>query len=206
MNIDCTLIGDGSSDKMLIPSIKWLLQEYFPQKAINIEYADLRPILPKKASLEEKICLAIELFPCDLLFVHRDVEKETYQKRQEEIDIALKKVQCSIPKTVSVIPCRMSEAWLIIDANAIRIASGNPNGKISLNLPNINQLETLPNPKRDLEVLLKNATELNKKRLKRFNVHYAIHRVAENISDYSPLRKLSAFQALESQIEQLNLD
>jgi len=91
MNIDCTLIGDGSSDKMLIPSIKWLLQEYFPQKAINIEYADLRPILSKKASLEEKICLAIELFPCDLLFIHRDVEKETYQKRQEEIDMALKK-------------------------------------------------------------------------------------------------------------------
>ena len=206
MNIDCTLIGDGSSDKMLIPSIKWLLQEYFPQKAINIEYADLRPILSKKASLEEKICLAIELFPCDLLFIHRDVEKETYQKRQEEIDMALKKRQCSIPKTVSVIPCRMSEAWLIINAEAIRVASGNPNGKINLNLPNINQLEALTNPKRDLEILIKNATELNKKRLKRFKVHYAIHRVAENITDYSPLRNLSAFQALELQIEQLNFD
>jgi len=34
-----------------------------------------------------------------------------------------------------------------------------------------------------------------------FNVHYAVHLVAENIKDYSPLRELSAFREFEKDLK-----
>lgn len=40
-DIDCTLLCDGSSDKMLIPAIKWLLIEHNPDIAFNFEYATI---------------------------------------------------------------------------------------------------------------------------------------------------------------------
>lgn len=205
MNLNCTLLGDGSSDKMLIPVLKWLMYQHFPDTAINIELADLRPLLPsKKVSLEKKICLAIDLFPCDLLFIHRDVEKKTYEKRHSEINKATMNVACDLPVNIPVIPCRMSEAWLLIDEEAIRFAAGNPKGKVKLDLPKLRKLEELPDPKRDLIQLIKTATELNKRRLKHFKPHSAIHRVADNIKDYSPLRELPAFSALENLIQKLD--
>jgi len=56
-----------------------------------------------------------------------------------------------------------------------------------------------------LKTLLKEASELNKRRLKNFNSHFAIHWLAEIIDDYSKLRQLSAFQSLESEIKKLKL-
>ena len=38
--IDFTLIGDGPSDKCLIPVLKWLLRRHFPGIPINGDWAD----------------------------------------------------------------------------------------------------------------------------------------------------------------------
>jgi len=147
--------------------------------------------------------MSLELYECDLLFVHRDAEKETIQSREQEISEAIANAPCIVPTIVTVIPCKMSEAWLLINEEAIRMASGNPNGKTPLNLPNIRTLESLNDPKEHLISLLKSATELNKRRLKRFNAYLAIHYLSESIEDYSPLRNLDAFVHLENQIRNL---
>jgi hypothetical protein len=39
---------------------------------------------------------------------------------------------------VCVVPVRMMEAWLLIDEMAIRRVAGNPNGRIPIELPVLN--------------------------------------------------------------------
>ncbi len=40
MELKFTLIGDGTSDKVLINIIKWLLDDLYPTIPIRIEFAD----------------------------------------------------------------------------------------------------------------------------------------------------------------------
>ena len=204
--MDCTLLSEGSSDRMLIPAIKWLLDNHFPNTPFNIEYADLRGSAKNQISLPEKICLALELYPCDILFVHRDTDRDSYVLREGEILSALEVAECSTPKVIPVIPSKMSEAWLLIDENALKLASGNPNGKILIKLPKLNSIESIANPKGTLIDLLKRATGLSNRRRRSFNPNLAIHNLAENIIDYSPLRSLNSFQLLENNIKELKLE
>lgn len=108
-----------------------------------------------------------------------------------------------MPPVVSVIPARMQEAWLLFDELAVRTAAGNPRANQRLQLPNINKLEQLPDPKEILHGLLYEASGLTGRRLKQFSVHERVHRVSELIDDFSPLRALSTFQALKADIQQI---
>ena len=71
------------------------------------------------------------------------------------------------------------------------------------NLPSVNRLENLPDPKAELHERLKQASNLRGRRLKRFPVNQRARRVAEFINDFSPLRALSAFTALEKDVRQI---
>jgi hypothetical protein len=52
-----------------------------------------------------------------------------------------------------------------------------------------------------LHDLLKKASGLKGRNLKRFNVDKAVHLVVENIEDFSPLRKLEAFKIFETDLK-----
>jgi len=145
------------------------------------------------------------LYPCDLLFVHRDAERASPESRLAEIADALKKARSRIdlPPAVCVVPVRMQEAWLLFDVQAIRKAAGNPNGRAVLNLPRVGDLETKPNPKKLLNELLCRASELKGRHLKRFKRSIAPARVAEFIDDFGPLRDLCAFKKLEDDIKEI---
>jgi hypothetical protein len=97
----------------------------------------------------------------------------------------------------------MLEAWLLFSEDSIRKAAGNPNGKVSLNLPSLRRLEDRPDPKRDLHDALRIASELHGRRLKKFRPRQAFWRVVEFLDDFSPLRSLSAFAAFEESIRQI---
>jgi hypothetical protein len=198
-----TLLADGPSDKALIPIITWLLRVYFPDRAIQSEWADLWRLPRRPTSLAEKIERSIELYPCDLLFVHRDAEREPRDVRVNEINEAINEASTSIPSTVCVIPVRMQEAWLLFDQAAIRRAAGNPNGHQLLRLPPIDRVERLPNPKRILHSLLREASGLSGRRRARLQVGFYAARVSEFITDFTPLRALAAFDALEADIKAL---
>ena len=173
--------------------------------AIQAEWADLRSLKYPPHKLEEKIRNAIHYYPSDILFIHRDAENQTSEKRVYEIQKALRIVLRHVnpPPHVCVVPVRMTETWLLCNEQALRIASGNSRGNLSLNLPSLSSLEKLPNPKKRLYESIKTASELKGRRLRRLPVKEYAARVAELIEDFSPLRQLSAFKKLEEDIIQM---
>jgi hypothetical protein len=200
-----TLVCDGSSDQALLPLISWSLREQGVTSAIHPAWANLTTLRHPPVSLEGKIRAAMQLYPCDLLFVHRDSEAQTIARRQGEIEEALDEVFRAgggrVP-AVCVVPRRMTEAWLLISEPVIRAASGNPNGHVPLPMPDPNRLEQLPDPKETLFTLLRTASELHGRRLRGLRVHRLVHRIVELIDDFSPLRILPAFTAFEAQLEE----
>ncbi len=91
----------------------------------------------------------------------------------------------------------MMETWLLINENAIRKAAGNRNSKILLNIPTLNKLESILQPKDFLRNLISDASELSGRNLKKLNLSQAIHNLAEYIEDFQPLRTLQSFQVFE---------
>jgi hypothetical protein len=199
-----TLLSDGSSDEALLPILTWILRAYLPNRPIDPQWADLRHLRQPPRGLPERIEASVRLYPCDLLFVHRDAEHAPRETRCMEIHTAIEatRQRRQIPPHIPVVPVRMSEAWLLFDERAIRRAAGNPNGCKPLPLPSIAELEGLPNPKALLNDLLCMASGLHGRHLKRFSESRAIFRIADFARDFTPLRALPAFQALESDVRQ----
>lgn len=195
-----TLLSDGSSDRMLMPVIDWLLYKYCSDLSVESNWADLArlPLPPK--TLPDRIVAALDLYPCDIFFIHRDAEKESLETRLQQIAAALEGL--STPPVVCVIPVRMQEAWLMFDESAIRKAAGNPRGATKLNIPKTKVVDRLPDPKEVLYDLLRTASELKGTRLKRLNPGKCAHLLAQSIEDFSPLRIQPSFQSLEEQLKQ----
>ena len=198
-----TLIADGSSDRALVPVLTWLLRQYWGHVPIQPEFSDLRRLRNPPRSLPQRIDRSIELYPCDLLFVHRDAERESVEKRREEIREALERSERgrTLP-TICVVPVRMQEAWLLIDESALKKAAGNPTSRQNLPMPDVRRLEDLPDPKRILGDLLREASGFRGRRLKKFNrdLSKCVQRVAQRIDDFGLLRGLAAFRELERQV------
>ncbi len=97
-------------------------------------------------------------------------------------------------------PVRMTEAWRLIDEAAIRRASGNPSGQVSLAMPRLRELEEVANPKSVLQDLLVDSSQFTGRRREKFKRDLANHvkRVADLISDFAQLRQLSAFRDFEN--------
>ena len=93
----------------------------------------------------------------------------------------------------------MTEAWLLIDEEAIRKAADNPNGTVGLSLPPLNQLEKVADPKVVLRKSLIQASAKSGRRLHRFKqeISWRVQRVADLIEDFDRLRRLEAFRAFE---------
>jgi hypothetical protein len=195
-----TLLSDGSSDRALMPVLRWLLREH-SQKDFQSQWADLRGQRQPPKSLSERIQAALTLYPCDLLFVHRDAEKVDRETRVAEI----RKHLLGVPgqTAICVVPVRMQEAWFLFDEAALRLAADNPRGRMPLSLPPFDHLEALANPKGILCDLLITASGLRAGRLHRFLPGARIHRLSELIEDFSPLRQLAAFRALEEDVKDI---
>ena len=202
MNI--TLVTEGTSDAALIPHIRWLLRQNGISNPIEVNWADLRH-LPKSSEikgLSKKISLALELYPCDFLFIHRDSDNTSVEEREAEILNAIKDIERIKPNYfVCVIPVRETEAWLLFDENAIRRAAGNPNGDEPLELPKLKDIENLADPKQLLNDKLKIASGRKGRRLAKFNVGHSVILISEFIEDFSPLRSLPAFNRLETMVK-----
>lgn len=196
-----TFLTDGISDQALIPILTWTLRQQGVRIAIQPEWADLRRLPQAKRTLADRIALSIEYYPCDLLFVHRDAERESRQVRITEIHKAIANLSAPVPvPIICVVPVRMQEAWLLFDETAIRVAAGNPNGKAPLDLPPVANLENLPDPKDILHDLLRQASGLSGRRLKKFVASKEARRVTDFIDDFSLLRRLPAFNAFEDEV------
>jgi hypothetical protein len=190
---------------VLIPHLTWLLKEAGITLPIVSDWADFSRFRERPNRLTEKIKKSIEFYPCDLLFIHRDAERESPENRRNEIENAVSNLDQNSDKPlfICVIPVRMSEAWLLFDENAIRRASGNSDGRARLNLPRLRNIETLPDPKETLFEAIRTASEKSGRKLKNLNADlpFLRYRISELIEDFSPLRNLSAFQQLEIDVQ-----
>lgn len=195
--VTATLVTDGGSDKLLAPLIELLFSAH-TELAYQVNFAEGLP--PLSSGLRARIDSALELFPCDFLFVHRDAEGVEATVRQQEIETSWPDSQ-KTAVLICVVPVRMTEAWLVAHEKPIRSAVGNPNGTEALGLPAAKDIESLPDPKQILFAALKAASGLNASRKRRFNPHQFRHRVSELTDDLTPLRKLSSFRHLEAQVQ-----
>lgn len=186
------LLADGPSDQALVPIQRWVLQQQNPALRLRTPLFEPRrpPGAPLRAAIEK---LASSHRP-DLIFVHRDAENELLSVRKAQIP--------RMTGVVPVIPVRMTEAWLLIEEQAIRTASGNPNGSMQLSMPPIARLEHLPDPKGVLRDLLATASgHRGRRRRQRFDRPSAVQRVADFIRDPAALRQLEAFRDLECELQ-----
>ena len=194
-SVSLTLLADGSSDRVLLPFIEMLMDRHCPEPFLT-RFADGLP--PSARTTGERMRAAVALYPCDMLFVHRDAENTDVPTRESEIRLGLQGLSPA-PSLIRVIPVRMTEAWLLTSEAAIRAAVGNPNGSVELNLPPVARLESVE-AKDVLFRALEAAKDLGARRRRRFKPEAYRHRVAELFQDIGSLQRLPSFRHLESQV------
>ena len=205
MTLRATLVTDGTSDVVLVPILQWLMRQLTPED-FEIRWADPRVFPEKPRSLAARLAVAIQEYPCQLLFVHRDAEKQDPGVRYQEIAAA----NGTGHDHVCVVPVKMQEAWLLHDETALREAAGRPSGTEDLGLPPAQRWDKLADPKRVLYDALRTANGAKGRRAKSFKPGRAAHRLADLITDWTPLRTLNAFARLEADtrtaLEQLRVE
>lgn len=202
-----TLLADGTSDRVLIPILRWMLLQHHRDFDWIGQTADLHALPQPPQELPERIVTAAELFPAHVLFIHRDAEKEPPSLRRAQVADAVASVADRRRLLWRpVIPVRMTEAWLLISEPALRHAVGNPNGRSALNLPRLQDLEAIPDPKGILQDNLLVASELTGRRRKKF--HFPEHRarIPDFISDWSMLLRIPSARALYEDIASLEFN
>ena len=179
-----------------LPWLEGFLSRLLTSTEIEIRWADLRGLRSTPKTLSERLRVATQLFPCRILFVHRDAEKQDPELRYQEIQAA----NTTGLDHICIVPVRMQETWLLHNEAALREAADRPSGTEPLNLPPPSQWERLPDPKETLHQALRNANGASGRRARRFNPAKATHRLAQLITDWSPIRPLLAFQRLEADV------
>jgi hypothetical protein len=193
MTLQATLVTDGTADVVLVRVLEWLIAQLTTTE-IEIRWADLSRLRERPQGLSERLVVATRLYPCRILFVHRDAENQDPELRHAEVRVA-NTTGCG---HVCIVPVRMQEAWLLHNEAALREAVDRPSGTDPLDLPPASRWERLPDPKATLHHALRTASGATGRRAKRFKPSRAAHRLAELITDWSPLRTLPAFVRLET--------
>ncbi len=200
-HLEALLICDGTSDAALEHPLRWLLSRSGYSGTLAIQTADFSRGSVSVSKLEDKLIEGYLTYKPDVIFIHRDAEKESHAARLKEIETAVSKTKWhDEARSIPVIPVRMLEAWLLFDRDAIRRAAGNPNGKEVLAIPSPSRLESVAEPKDLLCQLLTTATGLKGRRLSKFRPLTKRHLVAEEIEDFSPLEVTESFQHLAKMV------
>lgn len=199
------LLCEGSSDRALVPHLRQLLSHCGAQVVVGsaISLSAVRDPGPGQGSvLERKIQrLLSNESEVDLLFVHRDADAAGYEHRSSEIDDAIGNAEIETVH-VPVIPVRATEAWILLDEDAIRRVAGNPRGRMPLSLPRPARVERESDPKRTLETALATASGHSGHRLRRFRSRFGQHRriLLEQLPVGGPLEEVPAWRRLRTTV------
>lgn len=190
-----TLLADGTSDAVLIPILDWLVGQHLP--GVRTVSAFARDFGKIGNDLNSRVEAALNYFPCDLLFIHRDAEGMARDQRISEIEAVMRGRGV---RFVPLVPVRMTEAWLLADEDAIRFAAGNASGRDRLNLPGRQRWEALPDPKMTLIDALKLASGKSGRALDKFRPEQARHLITSRSASFESLRGLAAFDSFEADL------
>ena len=192
-------LTDGPSDQPLAIHLERLCQQ--SGRAVQVVAPDMTRLSSDRTVLGRlQAVLSIDS-EFSLVFVHRDAEKQPPSYRFSEIRRALRESESGLPH-VPVVPVRMTEAWLLLDEDAIREVAGNPNGTVALDLPPIRQVERVIDPKETLKQALILAAELSGRRLKIFKRDFSNQRrlLLGRLDIHGSIRQLSAWRRLEADL------
>jgi hypothetical protein len=205
LRLACTLLCDGPFDTALAPILRWVLEATDNVETADFNCPDLSRLPRPPRDLAEGMAEAIRLSPCDILFVHRDAEGQPPEHRYEQVRdaIAAAKAEVRAMPYICVVPVRMSEAWLLLDEHAIRLAAGDPNGTQPLGLPPVGRVEDIPDAKELLHGILRTASGLSRRRLKAFSAPRAARLIPERMNGFACLRALAAFRRLEADVRSI---
>lgn len=188
------LVCEGQSDTGLVSHIERMIIESASEAEVQGEHWFHGSPLEKKTrrGLVEAGYIAGMV---DLLFVHRDANNVGEVKRRAEIDHAVAAIE-NAPRSVAVIPVRMTEAWLLLDEAAIRKAVGRPNGQAPLGLPTPREAERRADPKRILAESLLAASEATGRRRQRIRRDFSRFRrqLLANLPTGGPLEQLPSWR------------
>ncbi|MGE3912224.1 MAG: hypothetical protein AB7K36_22880 [Chloroflexota bacterium] len=200
-----TLLGEGTSDDALLFIIQKVLE--LPEFGL-LPAVDFYPIFVSPKDLDRDLDLsgrmraAIEVAPCDLLFVHQDADRRDGDPRAAGIRARAGGRDREEPIVIPVVPVREMEAWLLLDESAICRAVGVRRPSEPLRLPQIHQVETISDPKQELERVLSRAIGGSARRRGRAS-DVSTRRIAESLGNISQLRRLPAFQAFEADVRRV---
>lgn len=201
MTLQGVFLCDGPSDLPLARVLEDLSSDVGELIALTAIDPRLMPrrdatVAGRLASLREN---RIEF---DLAFVHRDAEREPAESRRAEIASGAEAAGVTEP-VVPVVPVRMTEAWLLLDEQAIREVAGRPSGSTPLDLPKRAAVERAPDPKDVLKAALATAAELSGRRARQFQRDFGRHRalLLERLDIHGPVRQLTAWKQLRADIE-----
>ena len=153
-NVSFAFLCEGSSDTGLIAHLETLLVDFGAQEATGMP--DTRKgTIP--ARLQQLLTEATEA-GIDMVFIHRDSDGPDRDGREREIHRGVEESGCPLP-FIPVIPVQETEAWLLLDEQAIRDVVACPKGKQPLKLPKPNAIEGTRNPKEILQKALLAAVE-----------------------------------------------
>ena len=204
MIVNFIFISEGTSDSSLIRLLRQLCKLCGADDA-NGTIPDLSKQSKKVGrSVLQKIRAALKAHPdTNLLFIHRDADGRDPTPRYEEIAEAIESSGVSVPY-VAVVPIQETEAWLLVDEEAIREVAQNLKGRMRLNLPSPKQVEKIANPKERLKDVLAHASGLKGRKLQKFNKDFPKHRreLFKYLDHDGPLSEVPAFKRLLNDISQ----
>lgn len=198
------LLCEGPSD---VP-LAGLIERYMrgAGKEINISSPPLPPIKGYRG-LEAKLrALRIidKAWP-DLIFLHRDIDKTSYEDRLREVEDAALAVDKELQYIcIPIFPDTMTEAWVLCNEDAIRVASGNPRGRTPLGLPKPRNVHSVRDPKDALADALVDASGVQGRRLKKLRSSFGRSRsmLLEGL-DYEELRDVPAWKTFCGDLDQV---
>ena len=151
------MVCEGNSDAPLAFHIQRLFESCgYPRPDFNVS--------SEGRLLVDKVNSGLAMAPqYNVLFIHRDADSAVADPRYREITEAVQ--QAGYDGTwVGIVPVRMTESWLLLDAAAIRNAAGNPNGRIRLDLPSPAEAERIADPKSALRSAIIASAEVQGRR------------------------------------------
>lgn len=190
------LLCEGTSDEPLVEHIETLVARFGAGEALGIARSG-------GGSTEEKLGALLEqdvLF--DFVAVHRDADSRNPDDRVSEVEIVLNRLGVM---GCPVVPVQMTEAWLLVDEQAIRAAVGRPLGREQLGVPPLREIERTHDPKMILRQALISATGTTGRRHRQAARQWSAYRrvLMQRLDVDGPVTRLHSWQRMVEDVERV---
>lgn len=208
MVIQFALIAEGGGDKPLVDILANLCRRVAGVAASGFWANDALVLHEVGKNLPAQIQAVVKYHGnLDLLFIHRDSDSSDDTSTRQHIDAAIQAAASAL-RAVAVVPIQETEAWLLTDEDAIRLAAGNPHGRESLGLPaRVAHIESSARPKEILRRALVNAAKPGRQQQKISSNDKEFgrlrRRLLENLNLDGNVTQLRAWQRLLEDIERV---